>query len=104
MSAELSVVNDCWNRIGVRGDRSCPELKSAIHCQNCGVFGAASQAFFDRPHLPEYKNELTKLIAEPPSVRQSGSHPVVVFALGEELFALDTRRFVEVTGPRRVHR
>jgi chemotaxis-related protein WspD len=104
MSAELSVVNDCWNRIGVRGDRSCPELKSAIHCQNCAVFGAASQAFFDRPQLSDYRSELTKLVAEPPRARQSASQPVVVFALGEELFALDTRRFVEVTGPRRVHK
>ena len=104
MSAELAVINDCWNRIGVRGDRSCPELKRAIHCQNCNVFGAASQAFFDRPHLPEYRSELTRLVAEPPSLRQSGTQPVVVFALGEELFALDTRRFIEVTAPRRVHR
>jgi chemotaxis-related protein WspD len=104
MSAQLAVVNDCWNRVGVRGDRSCPELKSAIHCQNCNVFGAASQAFFDRPQLSDYRSELTKLVAEPPQARQSATQPVVVFALGEELFALDTRRFVEVTGPRPVHR
>jgi chemotaxis-related protein WspD len=104
VSAQLAVLNDCWNRIGVRGDRSCPELKSAIHCQNCGVFAAASQAFFDRAQLPDYRSELTKLIGEPPSVRQTGSQPVVVFSLGEELFALDTRSFVEVTGPRPVHR
>jgi chemotaxis-related protein WspD len=104
MSAQLSVVNDCWNRVGVRGDRSCPELKTAIHCQNCNVFGAASQAFFDRPHLPDYKRDVTRLVAEPPSVRQTGTRPVVVFALSEELFALDTRSFVEVTGLRRVHR
>jgi chemotaxis-related protein WspD len=104
MTDELRVVNDCWNRIGVRGDRSCPELKSAIHCQNCAVFGAASQALFDRPQLSDYRSELTKLVAEPPRARQRASQPVVVFALGEELFALDTRRFVEVTGPRRVHK
>ena len=104
MSAELAVVNDCWNQIGVRGDRSCPELKKAIHCQNCNVFEAASQAFFDRPQPPEYRSELTRLLAELPKVQESGSLPVVVFALGEELFALDTRRFVEVTGARRVHR
>ncbi len=104
MSVELSLVDDCWNKIGVRGDRSCPELKQAIHCQNCRVFGAASQAFFDRPHLPSYRRELTTLVAEPPSARQSGTRPVVVFALGEELFALDTRCFVEVTAPRRVQR
>src|SRR4029077_5730556 len=29
------VVDDCWNRIGVRGDASCPELKHHVHCRNC---------------------------------------------------------------------
>jgi chemotaxis-related protein WspD len=104
VTTALAVVEDCWNRIGVRGDRSCPELKSAVHCQNCRVFSAASQAFFDRPHPADYKRELTALVAEPPSARQSSTRPVVVFGLGEELFALDTRCFVEVTAPRRVHR
>ena len=23
--------NDCWNRIGTTGDRSCPELETHIH-------------------------------------------------------------------------
>ena len=30
----------CWNRIGVRGDRSCPELVQYTHCNNCPVFAA----------------------------------------------------------------
>src|SRR5271170_8084723 len=40
---------DCWNKIGVSGDQSCPELKSFIHCRNCHVFAAAARTFFDRP-------------------------------------------------------
>ncbi|NEN98182.1 MAG: chemotaxis protein CheW, partial [Moorea sp. SIO3I7] len=27
------IFNDCWNQIGVTGDRSCPELKTFIHCR-----------------------------------------------------------------------
>ena len=29
---------DCWNHIGVSGDRSCPELNTFIHCRNCPVY------------------------------------------------------------------
>jgi hypothetical protein len=25
-------LNDCWNQIGVMGDRTCGELKTVIHC------------------------------------------------------------------------
>src|SRR5277367_2036940 len=39
----------CWSKIGVAGDRSCPELKSFIHCRNCPVFATAARNFFDRP-------------------------------------------------------
>ncbi len=35
-------IDDCWNRIGVRGDGSCPELKRHIHCRNCPVYSAAA--------------------------------------------------------------
>ncbi len=45
----LPVGGDCWNRIGVNGDRSCPELTSFVHCRNCPVFAAAARSFFDRP-------------------------------------------------------
>src|ERR1700733_11671904 len=41
--------SDCWNHIGVAGDRSCPELETFIHCRNCPVFSAAARTFFDRP-------------------------------------------------------
>ena len=35
-------INDCWNRIGVRGDASCPELEQHVHCRNCPVYSAAA--------------------------------------------------------------
>jgi chemotaxis-related protein WspD len=104
VSTSLTVIDDCWNRIGVRGNRSCPELKFAIHCQNCNVFGSASKAFFDRARDPEYEREATDLVAEASNTRLESTCSVVIFALGQELFALDTRSFVEVTEPRRIHR
>ena len=37
----LGTVDDCWNRIGVSGDRSCPELQAHLHCRNCSVSSSA---------------------------------------------------------------
>ena len=36
-------VQDCWNKIGIAGDRSCPELTKHIVCQNCPVFASAAR-------------------------------------------------------------
>ena len=32
--AERPDLQDCWNQIGVLGDRSCPLLNQVIHCRN----------------------------------------------------------------------
>ena len=104
MSESLPLLDDCWNRIGVIGDRSCPKLPSAIHCKNCSVFTAASGLFFDRARAGEYESELTELVAAVPSGAGEGSLSVLTFLIGNEAFALETRAFVEVTEERKPHR
>jgi chemotaxis-related protein WspD len=42
-------VEDCWNRIGTRGDRSCPRLAEYSRCMNCPVFEQAAALLLDRP-------------------------------------------------------
>ncbi|TFI19481.1 chemotaxis protein CheW, partial [Herbaspirillum sp. 3C11] len=42
-------VDDCWNRIGVRGDNSCAKLKEYFRCLNCPTFASAASALLDRP-------------------------------------------------------
>jgi len=39
---------DCWNRIGVYGDSSCPLLPTHVHCRNCPVYSAAAIQVLDR--------------------------------------------------------
>ncbi len=60
----LAVGDGCWNRIGVSGDRSCPELPSFVHCRNCPVFAAAARAFFDRPAPEGYLAEWARWLAD----------------------------------------
>jgi chemotaxis-related protein WspD len=114
---------DCWHRIGVSGDRSCPELASFIHCRNCPVFAAAARTFFDRPAPEGYLAEQARWLAEPvglshrdqdedaeedlghddPLAQREGTS-VLIFRLGEEWLAVRTLAVAEVTTPRPVHR
>ena len=96
MSELLPVIDDCWNAIGVHGDRSCSKLKAAIHCHNCGVFGQASQTFFDRARTLEYETELTAIVADVPQAGQVDARLLLLFAIGREAF----RRHRRVRGGR----
>ncbi|WP_042337519.1 chemotaxis protein CheW [Paraburkholderia ferrariae] len=41
--------DDCWNRIGTRGDKSCARLEQYLRCLNCPVFEQAAARMLDRP-------------------------------------------------------
>jgi chemotaxis-related protein WspD len=97
-------VDDCWNRIGVRGDHSCPELKKVVHCHNCHVFAGAGRRFLDAPSPPGYLDEWTRRLAVPAEESSADLLGVLIFRLGEEWLGLRVGAMVEVTGPRRVHR
>ena len=45
----LATIDDCWNRIGVCGDQTCPELTRFVHCHNCPVFSTASERLLTAP-------------------------------------------------------
>src|SRR5258706_4888091 len=99
----LTVV-DCWNSIGVKGDRSCPKLPSVIHCPNCSVFADAAGAFRDRRAPAGYVAEVSDSLARSDEAKPERAVSVVVFSVGDQLFAIDTRAVVEVTSPRVAHR
>jgi chemotaxis-related protein WspD len=108
MSAKpLSVIDpaeQCWNRIGVRGDRSCPELLKVTHCNNCPVFAAAGRRFLDVPSPPGYLDEWTARLAGRDETLEGDETSVLVFRLGDEWLALPVSVLVEVTRPRALHR
>ena len=106
MSSALPVVavDACWNRIGVRGDRSCPELAKVTHCHNCPVFAAAGRRFLDAPSPPDYIDEWTVRLAAPDDGAAQEEFSALVFRLGDEWLALPVGVLVEVTRPRPPHR
>ena len=100
----LALIDDCWNRIGVNGDQTCPELEEHVHCRNCPVFSAAARTFFDRRAPEGYLQEWAGLLGRPVGHGSVDDVRLLVFRLGLEWLAMDLSVVVEVTTPRPVHR
>ncbi len=101
---QLPVVDECWSRIGVRGDRSCPELLAVEHCHNCRTFARAAEVLLDRPIDPGSLEERAKFVAEPMPRSRETRFSAVVFDVGHETYALEGKSIVEVTEARALHR
>ena len=95
---------DCWTRIGVWGDRSCPELATAVHCHNCPVFSAAGRRFLDGQAPPGYLEEWTARLAQPEDQKAGDLQGALIFRLGSEWLALPVGTLLEVIPLRPVHR
>jgi chemotaxis-related protein WspD len=95
---------DCWQRIGVWGDRSCPELQSVTHCHNCPDFASAGRRFLDAPPPDDYSAEWTERLAEAEHEAAGDTFGVLIFRLGDEWLALPVGVLAEVTHPRTAHR
>lgn len=94
---------DCWNRIGVRGDSSCPELKQFIHCRNCPVYSAAAVQLLDVEAPADYLAHWTQQIGRKSELMEAHTHSVVVFRIGTEWLALPTSVLKEVVSMRAIH-
>jgi chemotaxis-related protein WspD len=96
--------DQCWNRIGVAGDGSCPELKTHVHCRNCPVYRSAASAFFDREPPRGYLESWTAALANPEEGIDRDRAIIAIFRLHDEWLGLNISSLVEVTTPKPVHR
>ena len=97
-------IDDCWNRIGVRGDGSCPELKEYVHCRNCPVYTASAAELLDSSSVPKnYLTEWTGLYAQPKTVVEPETNAFFLFRIGSEWLALPTDLLKEVAPLRSIH-
>jgi chemotaxis-related protein WspD len=98
-----AALDDCWSRIGVLGDGSCPELQKHIHCRNCPVYAAAGERLLDRSLSADYRREWALHFSVPKRKLAPGSISLVLFRLGSEWLALPTQVFQEVVERRKIH-
>lgn len=97
------MTTDCWNVIGVWGDRTCIELTTHTHCRNCPVYSTSGRNLLEREAPIEYVNKWTQLLAEEKANTQGlalqtiSTISVVIFRLGVEWLALPANLFKEIT-------
>ncbi|EPM0511410.1 TPA: chemotaxis protein CheW [Pseudomonas putida] len=91
-------IDDCWNRIGVRGDKQCPLLERHVHCRNCEVYAAAATRLLDRYALVQEH----QAAAVQPDAENTG-RSMLLFRLGEEWLALATACLAEIAPLQAVH-
>jgi len=102
-------IDDCWNRIGVRGDGSCPRLAGYIHCRNCPVHDAAAARVLDRDQAADStieREEMHRLTAQSLSEYAAGRADTtswLVFRIGDEWLGLPTAIFQQVAQLRPIH-
>jgi len=102
MHLTLPDLDDCWKRIGIHGDQSCPHLAEHIHCRNCPTYAAAATLLLDRPDTPGVG--LPAASAAPPVPPPSAaSESVLIFRIGDEWLGLPATCVREVLEPRPVH-
>jgi chemotaxis-related protein WspD len=113
-------IDDCWNRIGTRGDGSCPKLAEHSRCLNCPVFAEAAARLLDRPlddaelvqSVAATSNLLSgerasPAVSEPAAVETTASpaatQSALVFRIAEEWLALPTAALRQVDDIRPIH-
>lgn len=104
LDPSLTSQDECWNRIGIRGDHTCPELQQHVHCHNCPVFATRGKALFDRQPPHGYREEWAERLATRDEDTSNDVMNLLVFRVAEEWLACDIKMVVEVTTARRAHR
>ena len=98
--ADTQAIDDCWNRIGIHGDKSCPLLAEHIHCRNCAVYSAAATRLLDRYALQQ---EDHRHAAAAQADDEVATRSLLMFRLGEEWMGIATRCLVEVAPLQPIH-
>lgn len=120
-------MEDCWNRIGVAGDRSCPTLETVVHCRNCPVYSRAGRSLLERQPPADYLSAWTAVLADASVLAEASGGPhgpglslaaadgdervvggrralaLMVFRIGAESLALPLPLLQEVTTPFGIH-
>lgn len=96
-------LKDCWNQIGVWGDRKCDELKKVIHCRNCMVYSSAAAQLLGKELPPGYLEGWTTEFAVEQSVESRQMQAALLFRIGAEWLALSPGNLQEIVEGRPIH-
>jgi chemotaxis-related protein WspD len=98
-----AVLKDCWNVIGVRGDASCGELTTHLHCRNCPVYSSAAGNLLDREPPADYVRHWTEQARQSRGEAERAALSALLFRIGAEWLALPTSVVAEIASLRPIH-
>ena len=114
----VTFVDTCWNRIGTRGDGSCPKLAEHSRCLNCPVFEQAAARLLDRPlddadlapaaaaskpDTPAHDGTLQASHVTHASAAAAATQSALVFRIADEWLGLPTAALRQVDDIRPIH-
>jgi chemotaxis-related protein WspD len=94
---------DCWNKVGVYGNKSCPELRTFVHCRNCPVYSTAGLHLLQRDVPDTYRAEWTSHFARKQKPTSLEDRSAVFFKISSEWLALPTHALHEVAERKTIH-
>ncbi len=95
---------DCWNRIGVTGDRSCRELDTHVHCRNCPAYAQAAQRTLQIPVEASYREAWAEHLRQPNLLPPAGDASALLFRIGCQWLAMPAAMVESVAPLAAVHR
>ncbi|MCA8062436.1 chemotaxis protein CheW [Burkholderia sp. AU38729] len=101
-------VDDCWNRIGTRGDRTCERLNDCLRCLNCPVYAYHAAKLLERPLDSAEMADTTRRMSAPGAPHVHGAdadthHAALAFRVADEWLALPIGVLREIAGTRPIH-
>ncbi|CAG9266099.1 chemotaxis protein CheW [Paraburkholderia caribensis] len=98
-------VDDCWNRIGTRGDNTCPRLADYFRCLNCPVFAQGAAQLLDRPLSATDLASRSQPGAATAASREASAQTqsALAFRIAGEWLALPTRVLRQIDDIRPIH-
>ena len=89
-------LNDCWNKIGVWGNRECGELKKVVHCRNCIVYSSAAAQLLGAELPQDYLERWATHFASRQKVESRQMQAALIFRIGAEWLALSPTNLQEI--------
>jgi chemotaxis-related protein WspD len=96
-------LNDCWNKIGVWGNRECGELKKVIHCRNCTVYSSAAAQLLGAELPEDYLERWTTHFAIEKKIESRQMQAALIFRIGAEWLAMSPNNLQEIAEVRPIH-
>jgi chemotaxis-related protein WspD len=100
----VEMEQDCWNRIGVTGDRSCRELERYVHCRNCPAYAQAAQRTLQGPVEASYREAWAERLRQPNLQAPTGDASALLFRIGCQWLAVPAAMVQSVAPLAPVHR